>query len=82
MRPPPRPPIKSYYDTSYQPVHAQNRYNETSIVWGARLADVLSEDTEGNVILDLRKSHEIVPTLLQPGFPYPVVEGGTVSIES
>jgi inward rectifier potassium channel len=62
-------------DTSYQPVHAQSRYNETSIVWGARLADVLSEDADGNVILDLRKFHEIVPTRPQEGFPYPAVEG-------
>jgi inward rectifier potassium channel len=59
-------------DTSYQPVHAQSSYNETSIAWGARLADILSEDEEGDVILDLRKFHDIVPTLPQPGFPYPV----------
>lgn len=58
-------------DTSYQPVHAQSIYADSSLVWGARLADILSEDTNGNVTLDLRKFHEITPTLPQPGFPYP-----------
>ena len=58
-------------DTSYRPVHAQSAYNSTSIAWGARLADILSEDANGDVTLDLRKFHDIVPTLPQPGFPYP-----------
>ena len=62
-------------DTSYQPVHAQSAYNSTTIAWGARLADILSEDADGDVTLDLRKFHDIVPTLPQPGFLYPAVEG-------
>ena len=65
-------------DTSYQPVHAQSAYNSTTIAWGARLADILSEDADGDVTLDLRKFHNIVPTLSQPGFPYPAAEGGAV----
>jgi inward rectifier potassium channel len=62
-------------DTSYQPVHAQNAYNDTTIAWGARLADILSEEPNGDVILDLRKFHEIVPTKPMEGFPYPEGEG-------
>jgi inward rectifier potassium channel len=58
-------------DTSYQPVHAQSIYADSAIVWGARLVDILSEEADGTVILDLRKFHEITPTLPQPGFPYP-----------
>ena len=58
-------------DTSFQPVHAQRVYGEAMIVWGARLADILSEDANGDVILDLRRFHEIVPTAPQEGFPYP-----------
>jgi inward rectifier potassium channel len=59
-------------DTSFQPVHAQNVYNDTSIIWGAHLADILSEDADGNLILDLRKFHDVTPTKPQADFPYPV----------
>lgn len=62
-------------DTSLQPVHAQCIYSDEGIVWGARLADVLSEETNGDVVLDLHKFHETVPTRPQEGFPYPVGEG-------
>jgi len=61
-------------DTSYQPVHAQSVYAESSILWGARLADILSEDANGDVTLDLHKFHDVTPTLPQEGFPYPVDE--------
>src|SRR5579863_1531502 len=37
-------------DTSLQPVHARKRYSGPEIVWGARHADVLSEDDQGNMI--------------------------------
>ena len=49
-------------DTSLQPVHARRRYGANEIVWGARHADVLSEDDQGNMILDVRRFHDIVPT--------------------
>ena len=58
-------------DTSLQPVHARRRYLASEIVWGARHADVLSEDEHGNVILDIRRFHDIVPTEPIDGFPYP-----------
>ena len=57
-------------DTSLQPVHARHRWFQRSIVWGARLADVLSEAPEGYMVLDLRKFHEVEPTEPVEGFPY------------
>jgi inward rectifier potassium channel len=57
--------------TSLQPVHARHSYADTDILWGARLADVLSETPDGNMILDLRLFHEVVPTAPTRDFPYP-----------
>jgi inward rectifier potassium channel len=48
-------------DTSLQPVHAQHTWFAGSVAWNARLADVLSETPEGDMVLDLRNFHEIVP---------------------
>jgi inward rectifier potassium channel len=48
-------------DTSLQPVHARHTWFAGSVVWGARLADVISETPEGDMILDLRNFHEVVP---------------------
>lgn len=60
-------------DTSHQPVHARHRYTDEAIVWGARHADVLSEDPEGEgLILDVKKFHDLVPTAPVDGFPYPL----------
>jgi inward rectifier potassium channel len=60
-------------DTSLQPVHARRRYEEHEIIWGARHADVLTEDEHGNLILDIRRFHDINPTEPFEGFPYPAV---------
>lgn len=58
-------------DTSLQQVHARTRYTTDEILWGARHADVLSEDDKGNVILDVRRFDDIEPTKPLPTFPYP-----------
>lgn len=58
-------------DTSYQPVHARHQYEHMHIVWGARHADVLSETPEGDLVLDVRNFHAIVPTNPSDSFPYP-----------
>lgn len=58
-------------DLSYQPVHARHAYEHTDILWGARHADVLSETPDGNVILDVSRFHDVVPTEPTAGFPYP-----------
>jgi inward rectifier potassium channel len=58
-------------DTSLQPVHARWRYLASEILWGARHTDVLSEDDAGNLILDVRKFHDVETTEPVEGFPYP-----------
>jgi len=58
-------------DTSLQPVHARRRYLDTQIIWGARHADILTEDENSNLVLDIRRFNEIVPTKPTDSFPYP-----------
>lgn len=60
-------------DTSLQPVHGRHIYEHPSIVWGARLTDVLSETPEGDLLLDLTKFHDLEPTQPTADFPYPRV---------
>ncbi len=58
-------------DVSLQQVHARARYLDREVVWGARHADVLSEDRDGNLVLDVRRFDDIEPTEPIEGFPYP-----------
>ncbi|HKA86387.1 MAG TPA: ion channel [Haliangiales bacterium] len=58
-------------DTSLQPVHARRQYEARDIVWGARYADVLSELPDGNLVLDVRRFHDLEPTAPTDAFPYP-----------
>ena len=58
-------------ETSLQPVYARRTYEADRVVWGARLADVLSEEAGGDLLLDLRKFHELVPTASTAAFPHP-----------
>jgi inward rectifier potassium channel len=58
-------------DVSMQTVHAGHRSFARDIVWGARLADVLSETPDGHLLLDLNRFHEVEPTAPTPDFPYP-----------
>jgi inward rectifier potassium channel len=62
-------------DTSLQSVHARRRYTDDQIFWGAQFADILSEDEFGELVIDLRKFHEILPSEPSADFPYP--EGAT-----
>jgi inward rectifier potassium channel len=57
-------------DTSLQPVHARKQYEGADILWGARHADILSEKTDGTIVLDIRRFHDVVPTEPVDGFPY------------
>jgi inward rectifier potassium channel len=57
-------------DTSLQPVHARKRYDDHEIIWGARHADILTEDAEGNIVMDVRRFHDIQATPPFEGFPY------------
>src|SRR4029077_4125296 len=58
-------------DVSMQTVHASHRYFDKDIVWGARLADVLSETPDGNMLLDLGRFHDVESTAPTSDFPYP-----------
>jgi len=58
-------------DVTMQTVHASHRYFAKDILWGARLADVLSETPEGHLLLDLRRFHDVEPTAPTADFPYP-----------
>jgi inward rectifier potassium channel len=61
-------------DTSLQPVHARHRYLTSDILWGSRLADVLSELPDGRLQLDVARFHEVLPTAPTKDFPYPKPE--------
>jgi inward rectifier potassium channel len=58
-------------DVTMQTVHANYRYFAKDILWGARLVDVISETPDGNILLDLRRFHEVEPTMPTADFPYP-----------
>lgn len=60
-------------ETSLQPIHAQHTWLHGSVVWGVRLADVISETPQGDLLLDLGRFHELTPTEPTRDFPY----GGT-----
>jgi inward rectifier potassium channel len=56
-------------DTSGQPVNAHHTWYAKEVVWGARLADILSEDGP-KMTLDLTKFHDLTATQPTEGFPY------------
>ena len=63
--------VKGIDETSLQSVYARQTYESHHVVWGARLADMLSEEPGGDLVLDLRKFHELEPTAPSEAFPYP-----------
>jgi inward rectifier potassium channel len=58
-------------DATMQMVHGGHRYFARQILWGHRMADVLSETPDGHLLLDLRKFHDVEPTDPTADFPYP-----------
>jgi len=58
-------------DATMQMVHGGHRYFARQILWGHRMADVLSETPDGHLLLDLRKFHDVEPTEPTADFPYP-----------
>jgi inward rectifier potassium channel len=58
-------------DITMQMVHATHRYFAKDILWGARMADVLTETPDGHLQLDLRRFHDVEPSAPTPDFPYP-----------
>ena len=57
-------------DTSLQPVHAQRHYTHKDVLWGARHADILTEEADGSLTLDLNKFQDVIRTKATPDFPY------------
>jgi inward rectifier potassium channel len=64
-------------ETSMQPVHASHQYYARQVVWGARHADILSETSDGNLLLDLNKFNDVEATVATAAFPYPRVADPT-----
>jgi inward rectifier potassium channel len=58
-------------DITMQPVHGQHRYFTHQILWGRRLTDILSEDADGDLVLDLHKFHHTEASKPTETFPYP-----------
>jgi len=58
-------------DISLQAIHGRWTWEHFDVAFGQRLADVLSEDKDGAVILDLTKFHALEPSVPIEGFPYP-----------
>lgn len=61
-------------DTSLQQVHAIYSWQHTSVVWGARLADTISEPDAHTMIIDLARFHDLVATPATEDFPYSAAE--------
>jgi inward rectifier potassium channel len=58
-------------DITMQPVHALHRYFSHQILWGHRLADVLTEAEDGDLVLNLHNFQHTEPTQPTETFPYP-----------
>ena len=53
-------------DITMQPIHAQHRYYAKDVLFGHRMADVLSETPDGHLVLDLRRFHDVEPLASPP----------------
>jgi inward rectifier potassium channel len=58
-------------DISLQVIHGRWTWEHFDVVFGQRLADVLSEMPDGSITLDLTKFHALEPNAPIEGFPYP-----------
>lgn len=63
--------VRAIDDTSLQSVHARNVWSTKRIQWGARLADVVEEVSSTQLVVDLRKFDDVVPSTPTESFPYP-----------
>lgn len=62
-------------DVTMQSVHASHQYFAEDIIFGARHADILTEQDDGSLLLDLRRFHDTEPAEPTPDFPYPSSSG-------
>lgn len=70
-------------DITMQPVHAFQRYAAGQVLWGSQFADILHERQDGNLVLDLNKFHDTLPSQPTASFPYPPAaasEGAPVAL--
>jgi len=56
-------------DIFMQTVHAGHRYRSVQILWNHHHVDVLSDTPGGDVLLDMRRFHEVEPDVEPPGEP-------------
>ena len=52
--------MKGLDETFVSTIHARGSYTPDEIVWGRRLADIFTTDTDGRVAIDFRLFHDIV----------------------
>jgi inward rectifier potassium channel len=54
--------IKAFDDTFFQTVHVRHSYRHEEVVWGARFVPAFEADSQGEMVLDLKRLSEIVPS--------------------
>jgi inward rectifier potassium channel len=52
--------MKGLDETFVSTIHARTSYTPDEIVWGMRMADLFTTDTQGKLVIDFRRFHEIV----------------------
>jgi len=60
-------------ETSGQTLYAAHTYEDNVLRWGARHADMLSEEPNG-IVLDVAKFDELTPTVATEEFPYSMAQ--------
>ncbi len=56
--------LKAFDDTFSQTVHSRTAYQHDDMVWGAKFVPAFERDSEGVIILDLRKINDYTPAPL------------------
>jgi len=54
--------IKAFDDTFFQTVHVNHSYRHDELAWGARFVPAFEEGSQGEMVLDLSRLSEIVPS--------------------
>jgi inward rectifier potassium channel len=60
--------IRAFDDTFFQTVHVRHSYRHEEVVWGARFVPAFEPDSRGEMVLDLKRLSEVVPSQ-SPGAP-------------
>ena len=54
--------IRAFDDTFFQTVHVRHSYRHEEVVWGARFVPAFEPDSRGEMVLDLERLSEVVPS--------------------